>query len=141
MFPVLKVIRVSIQRDGFSMPHRRKGQKNPYTYTKLMLANEIRYLLDMPIGRRYWESKPYIIVNAVIKAITEALLRGEKVQVMGFGTFRVKTHPPRRHYTNYFFYDKGRYTEILTLPPKKYVHFSPTRGLRNFVEEGCKDES
>lgn len=35
-------------------------------------------------------------VNAVVEAIEEALKNGEKVQVVGFGTFEVKDRPARK---------------------------------------------
>lgn len=34
-------------------------------------------------------------VNAVVAAVTEALKAGEKVSVVGFGTFEVKSRPAR----------------------------------------------
>ena len=35
-------------------------------------------------------------VSAVLDAITEALVSGEKVQLVGFGTFEVKDRPARK---------------------------------------------
>ena len=34
-------------------------------------------------------------LNAVVEAITEALIKGEKVQIVGFGSFEVKDRPER----------------------------------------------
>lgn len=36
------------------------------------------------------------IVNATIEAITEAMQAGDKVQLVGFGTFEVKDRPARK---------------------------------------------
>lgn len=35
-------------------------------------------------------------INAVITSITEALTNGDKVQLVGFGTFEVKDRPARK---------------------------------------------
>ena len=34
-------------------------------------------------------------LNAILDVITEAMAKGEKVQVIGFGTFEAKTRPAR----------------------------------------------
>lgn len=35
------------------------------------------------------------VVNAALEAVTEALKKGEKVQIVGFGSFEVKNRPAR----------------------------------------------
>ena len=35
------------------------------------------------------------IVNAILEEITEALARGDRVELRGFGAFSVKNRPPR----------------------------------------------
>ncbi|MBR2743328.1 MAG: HU family DNA-binding protein [Clostridia bacterium] len=37
-----------------------------------------------------------IAVNAVLDVVTEALKAGDKVQIIGFGTFEVKDRPARK---------------------------------------------
>ncbi len=37
-----------------------------------------------------------LAVNSVLDVITEALKEGEKVQIIGFGTFEVKERPARK---------------------------------------------
>lgn len=34
-------------------------------------------------------------VKAVVESVTEALVKGDKVQLVGFGTFEVREHAPR----------------------------------------------
>lgn len=54
------------------------------------LAGEISYLLQesQQVGRK--------VLLAVLQVIKDALLRGEKVYIRGFGTFRVVERTPKR---------------------------------------------
>lgn len=99
---------------------------------KESLAKEIGDILDLPrLGKR---GEAWKIVNAVTKAITEALYRGEDVLVDGFGIFRVIETPPRRHGCYFFPHlGKGLHTEVTVIPAKKRVKFLPARDLVRIV--------
>lgn len=108
----------------------------------LDLFKEVQELLDFPIpqGQNIKTSKTGQAVRAVFKAIVNGLQRGEKVRVAGFGTFSIRIREPRKNH--WFEYDpvtKQRYMVEAMEPAKKYVHFSPTAGLRKFVNEGLDD--
>lgn len=66
-------------------------------------------------------------LNAAIEAVTEALAKGEKVQLVGFGTFEVReraertAHNPATH-------------EIMTVPAGKTPAFKAGAALKNAVK-------
>lgn len=65
-------------------------------------------------------------VNALFDSIKEALLRGDRIELRGFGVFQVKDRKRgigRNPKT-------GREVEI---PPGKTIRFKPGKGLRNMT--------
>lgn len=67
-------------------------------------------------------------VNAVFAAIEEALARGEKVQLVGFGTFEVRDRKERT----------GRNPqtgEEITIPAAKVPAFKAGKSLKEAVEK------
>lgn len=65
-------------------------------------------------------------VDAVIVAIKDALAEGEKVSLIGFGTFSVKERKARTG-------RNPRTGEKLEIPAKKVPVFSPGKGLKDAV--------
>ena len=66
-------------------------------------------------------------VASTLDAIGKSLSKGEKVQLVGFGTFEVRTRAPR----------KGRNpqdpTKIINIPGKKVPAFRPGKALKDRV--------
>lgn len=68
------------------------------------------------------------VVTATINAISEALKAGDKVQLIGFGTFEVKAVAAR----------EGRNPqtgEAMTIPACKKPSFSASKALKDAVNE------
>ena len=68
------------------------------------------------------------VINAAIDSITAALVKGEKVQLSGFGTFEVKTRKDR----------VGRNIatrEAVKIPAKKVATFMPSQCLNEKVDK------
>ncbi|MBQ8690124.1 MAG: HU family DNA-binding protein [Clostridia bacterium] len=66
------------------------------------------------------------VVSATLKAITDALKEGDKVQLIGFGNFEVKAAPAR----------EGRNPktgETITIPASKKPVFSASKVLKEQV--------
>jgi len=66
-------------------------------------------------------------VDAVVSAISDCLARGEKVTLVGFGTFRVRSRKAR----------VGRNPqtgETIQIPAKKVPKFVPGKSLRQKVD-------
>ena len=88
--------------------------------TKLELVNVVANAAD--ITKKQAEAA----VNGMLEAITEALKDGDKVQLMGFGTFEVKDVAER----------EGRNPktgEAITIPATKKPSFSASKALRDEV--------
>lgn len=67
------------------------------------------------------------VVEAVFEAIQENLANGEKVQIIGFGTFEVRDRAAR----------KGRNPqtgEEIQIPATKVPAFKPGKGLKDAVK-------
>ena len=65
-------------------------------------------------------------VDAVISAITDSLGRGQKVTLVGFGTFRIMERKARRGVN-------PQTRETIQIPAKKVPKFRPGKGLREAV--------
>jgi len=65
-------------------------------------------------------------VDAVVSAISDCLTRGEKVTLVGFGTFRVRSRKARRGVN-------PQTRQSLQIPAKKVPKFSAGEALREKV--------
>jgi integration host factor subunit beta len=69
-----------------------------------------------------------VIVQTVLDSITDALQRGEGIEVRGFGSFRIRIRSPRQ----------GRNPKTgldVSVPAKKIPHFKPGKELRDIVNQ------
>jgi integration host factor subunit beta len=67
-----------------------------------------------------------VIVDTVFKSIIDALHRGEKIELRGFGSFRLRKREPR----------KGRNPKTgdkVDVPPKKVPYFKPGKELKELI--------
>src|SRR5512135_435578 len=69
-----------------------------------------------------------IVVDTVFESIKKALMQGEKIEIRGFGNFRLKTRNPR----------KARNPETGEVPDKKVLYFKVGKALKESLnkEEG-----
>lgn len=68
------------------------------------------------------------IVDAVFKAIKKALLEGDKVTVLNFATFEIKTAKERKAVN-------PSTNEHITVPAKKYIKTKFSLGLRKKINK------
>jgi len=66
------------------------------------------------------------VVNAIISAIKDALAKGEKVSLVGFGTFSVKERAARQG-------RNPRTGKKIKIPKKKVPIFKPGKELKDSV--------
>jgi len=88
--------------------------------TKLELIDELAKVAALT------KQESAAIVETVFDFITDALVKGNKVELRGFGRFRVRQHRART----------GRNPKARTLvqvPAKKVPHFKPSKWLRNLL--------
>ena len=65
-------------------------------------------------------------VNAVLEAVTDALTAGEKVQIIGFGTFEVRERAEKQA-------RNPRTGEVITAPATKVPAFKAGKALKEAV--------
>ena len=67
-------------------------------------------------------------VNAVLAAVTESLQKGEKVQLVGFGTFEVRSRSARQG-------RDPRTNSPITIPASKVPAFKAGKAFKDSVAE------
>lgn len=67
------------------------------------------------------------VVDGMLDKVSDALRKGEKVQLTGFGTFEVRERKARTGV-------KPGTTEKIQIPASKYPAFKPGKGLKDDVQ-------
>jgi integration host factor subunit beta len=67
-------------------------------------------------------------VKAILEAMNHALVRGQRIEIRGFGSFSVN-HLPARMGRN------PRSGERVTIPERRVPHFKPGKALREAVDQ------
>ena len=90
--------------------------------TKAELVEEVSRVSDLT--KKHSE----LIVDTVFQSIIDALNRGEKIELRGFGSFRLRQREPR----------KGRNPKTgdkVDVPPKKVPYFKPGKELKELINK------
>ena len=88
--------------------------------TKAALVEEVARVADLT--KKHSE----VIVDAVFHSIIAALHRGEKIELRGFGSFRLRRREPR----------KGRNPKTgdrVNVPSKRVPYFKPGKELKELI--------
>jgi len=99
--------------------------KHP-TLTKADLIEEVLRISELP--RKESET----IVETIFESIIEALQKGDKIEIRGFGSFRTRQRRGRI----------GRNPKTgakVDVPPKKIPFFKPSKELKDFVNNSDDD--
>jgi integration host factor subunit beta len=67
-------------------------------------------------------------VKTILDAVSDALVRGHRIEVRGFGSFSVTHRPPRMG-------RNPRSGEAVHIPEKRVPHFKPGKALREAVDQ------
>ena len=67
-------------------------------------------------------------VKTLLDAVSEALVRGHRIEVRGFGSFSVSHRAPRMG-------RNPRSGEAVAIPAKRVPHFKPGKALREAVDQ------
>ncbi|MBI4690527.1 MAG: integration host factor subunit beta [Nitrospirae bacterium] len=67
-----------------------------------------------------------IVIETVFDGIKDALRKGEKIEIRGFGNFRLKTRNPRRA-------RNPKTGESVDVPAKKVLHFKVGKELKELL--------
>ncbi len=93
---------------------------NESTMTKADLVEEVIRVTELP--RKESET----VVETIFESIIQALHKGEKIEIRGFGSFRTRQRDGRI----------GRNPKTgakVEVPPKKIPFFKPSKELKEFV--------
>ena len=66
-------------------------------------------------------------VKTLLDAMSDALVRGHRIELRGFGTFSINRRPPRMG-------RNPRSGESVAIPEKRVPHFKPGKALREAVD-------
>ena len=86
--------------------------------TKAELVEEVSRVSDLT--KKHSE----VIVDTVFKSIIDALHRGEKIELRGFGSFRLRKREPRKG-------RNPRTGESVEVPGKRVPYFKPGKEMRH----------
>ena len=92
----------------------------PAFMTKAELVEEVSRVSELT--KKHSE----VIVETVFQSIIDALHRGEKIELRGFGSFRLRKREPR----------KGRNPKTgdkVDVPPKRVPYFKPGKELKDLI--------
>jgi integration host factor subunit beta len=95
--------------------------------TKAELVEEVSKVSDLT--KKHSE----IIVETVFQSIIDALQRGEKIELRGFGSFRLRQRESR----------KGRNPktgERVDVPPKRVPYFKPGKELKDLINHEAEGQ-
>ena len=67
-------------------------------------------------------------VKMILDALSEALVKGDRIEIRGFGSFSVTHRPPRLG-------RNPRSGEAVQIPEKRVPHFKPGKALREAVDK------
>ena len=66
--------------------------------------------------------------KTILDAVSDALVRGHRIEIRGFGSFSVNRRPPRMG-------RNPRSGEAVHIPEKRVPHFKPGKALRETVDQ------
>jgi integration host factor subunit beta len=67
-------------------------------------------------------------VKTILDAMGQAMVRGHRIEIRGFGSFTINRRPPRMG-------RNPRSGESVAIPEKRVPHFKPGKALREAVDE------
>ena len=68
-----------------------------------------------------------LAVKSMLDAMTEAMVKGHRIEIRGFGSFSINRRPPRIG-------RNPRSGESVMVPEKRVPHFKPGKALREAVD-------
>lgn len=75
-----------------------------------------------------------LAVKTILDAMSDALVKGHRIEIRGFGSFTVTHRPPRLG-------RNPRSGESVAIPEKRVPHFKPGKGLREAVDARTRQMS
>lgn len=96
------------------------SDENKNVMTKADLVDEVAGKVDLT------KKEAEEIVNSVFDSIVHSLQSGEKIELRGFGSFRIRSRKPRIG-------RNPKTGEKVEVPPKKIPYFKPGKELKDLI--------
>ncbi|MBS7351325.1 MAG: integration host factor subunit beta [Comamonas sp.] len=93
-----------------------------------MTRSELVELLAKKLPSLLGQREAEHAVKVLQETITHALVRGQRIEIRGFGSFMVHQRAPRQG-------RNPRTGEQVAVPAKRVVHFKPGKALRQAVDK------
>ena len=94
---------------------------------KVDIINEVSKAADIT------KVKAEVAVEAVLEAMKDSLMKGERIELRGFGSFRLRKRQSR----------KGRNPKTgdkVDVPPKQVPYFKPGKELKDLINQSVDGE-
>jgi integration host factor subunit beta len=91
-----------------------------------MTRSDLVALLALRFGQLTQRDTEFA-VKTILDAMSDALARGHRIEIRGFGSFQVNRRPPRKG-------RNPRSGEEVLIPEKLVPHFKPGKALREQVD-------
>ena len=119
--------------DHKSIPVARCGAPRPraFRYGYRVLPAMTRSDLVEELAARFGQlthRDAEFAVKAILDAMNDALVRGHRIEIRGFGSFSINRRPPRMG-------RNPRSGESVAIPEKRVPHFKPGKALREAVDQ------
>ncbi len=75
-----------------------------------------------------------LAVKTILDAMSEALAKGHRIELRGFGSFSISHRPPRMG-------RNPRSGEQVLIPQKRVPHFKPGKALREAVDSAAEQDN
>ena len=96
--------------------------------TKAALAEKVADIADLP------KTRAALIVETVLGSIVAALHKGEKVELRGFGSFRLRRREPHRG-------RNPRTGDRVDVPLKRVAYFTPGKELKELINREASPDT
>lgn len=96
------------------------SDENKSVMTKADLVDEVAGKVDLT------KKEAEAIVNSVFDSIVQSLQSGEKIELRGFGSFRIRSRKPRIG-------RNPKTGEKVEVPSKKIPYFKPGKELKDLI--------
>jgi integration host factor subunit beta len=98
-----------------------------HTYLRQMTRSDLVEALASRFGQLTHRDAEYA-VKAILDAMGDALVKGHRIEIRGFGSFSVNRRSPRIG-------RNPRSGESVMIPEKRVPHFKPGKALREQVDK------
>ena len=92
-----------------------------------MIKNDIALAIEKK--SEFNGAKSLLIVETILECLKDALTRKEKVEIRGFGSFKVKHYKP-------YVGRNPKTGEKVEVPPKRIPYFKPGKELKELLNGG-----